>query len=102
MKIEIEKDFELRIVNNYHEKLSKEKKLSLSRSQTLPLGIKVQSFGEGENKSALICANRKWRMFNCYDCTSEFGYERKLRINENFFLEEQGFYLTKDVERRAR
>ena len=59
-------------------------------------------FGCGEDKRQLIDNSHKWRMLNCFDCSSEFGYERKVRINENFYLHEQGFQMTKDVEIRAR
>ena len=44
----------------------------------------------------------KWRMFNCFDCNSEFGYERRMSIADNYNLEQNNFKMTKDVERRAR
>jgi len=29
----------------------------------------------------------RFRMFNCFDCHSEYGFERRMTVSDNSFLE---------------
>jgi hypothetical protein len=44
----------------------------------------------------------RWRMYNCFDCHSEFGYERRMTVADNSWLEQSDFVMTSEVEERAR
>jgi hypothetical protein len=69
----------------------------------LPLKVRTQTFGENKDEPLSLVENgTKYRIFNCYDCHSEYGYERRMTTSDNYYLEQTDFKMTPDVEVRAR